>query len=67
MMRVSFCLQILIVQFGGNVFSTTPLDLQQWAACSGIASLGFIVRSLLLQIPPQTSLPPHHDPKSGQA
>ena len=29
--------QILIVQFGGSVFSTSPLSLAQWAVCLGLA------------------------------
>ena len=43
-------LQALIVQFGGEAFSTHPLSWQQWGACMGIGALSLIVRELLLLI-----------------
>ena len=33
----TFLSQILIVQFGGDVFFTTPISLAQWAVCLGCA------------------------------
>ena len=41
-------LQVLIVQFGGEAFSTVPLDARQWAACIGIGALTLPVRAGLL-------------------
>ena len=46
--------QVLIVQIDGEVFSTTPLTGQQWAACAGFGALGFVVRGLLSLIPPKS-------------
>ena len=46
----SAVLQALIVQFGGEAFSTHPLSWQQWGACLGIGALSLIVRELLLLI-----------------
>lgn len=53
--------QVVIVQFGGDVFSTRPLTAVQWAACTGIGALTLLVRAALRQLPPhpgvQTSQP----------
>ena len=48
---VSCCVQVLIVQCGGEAFNTQALSLPQWAACLGFGALGFLVRSALLLIP----------------
>ena len=48
-------LQVLIVQYGGEVFSTTPLSGQQWAVCAGFGALGFVVRAFLTLIPPKAT------------
>ncbi len=46
-----YCLlQALIVQFGGEAFSTHPLSWQQWGACVGIGALGLLVREVLLLV-----------------
>ena len=44
--------QVLIVQYGGEVFSTTPLNSQQWAACVGIGAVSLLVRAGLRLLPP---------------
>ncbi len=41
--------QLLIIQFGGEVFSTTPLSLKPWLASVGIGVVGVII-SLILNI-----------------
>ncbi|EIE20267.1 calcium-translocating P-type ATPase [Coccomyxa subellipsoidea C-169] len=45
-------LQVVIVQFGGDVFSTRPLSPAQWAACTGIGALSLLVRAGLRLLPP---------------
>lgn len=45
-------LQVLIVQFGGDIFSTKPLSAQQWAACTGIGAITLMVRAVLRLLPP---------------
>ena len=45
-------LQVLIVQFGGDIFSTKPLSAQQWAACTGIGAITLLVRAVLRLLPP---------------
>ena len=56
--------QVLIVQFGGDIFSTKPLTAQQWAACTGIGAVTLIVRAGLRLIPPHpqdaTEAEEHH-------
>lgn len=51
--------QVLIVEFGGPVFRTTPLSLVQWAEVIGytalIAVLGDIVRSICRRLYPSPS------------
>lgn len=50
---VGWCaLQVLIVQFGGEVFATQPLSAQQWGACVGIGALSLLVRGALCALPP---------------
>ncbi len=44
--------QVLIVQLGGDIFSTRPLTAQQWAACTGIGAITLLVRAVLRLIPP---------------
>lgn len=44
--------QVLIVQFGGEVFATEPLSGQQWGACVGIGALSLLVRGALCALPP---------------
>ena len=51
--------QVLIVQFGREVFATQPLSAQQWGACVGIGALSLLVRGALC------ALPPH--PRTGAA
>ncbi|KAK9802895.1 hypothetical protein WJX73_002795 [Symbiochloris irregularis] len=46
-----FLLQVLIVQFGGEVFSTQPLDAPQWGACLGIGALSLLIRRALCALP----------------
>lgn len=53
-------LQVVIVQLGGNVFSTRPLSGAQWAACTGIGALSLLVRAGL------RLLPPHPEVQDGQ-
>ncbi len=48
--RRAAVLQAVIVQFGGEAFSTHPLSWQQWGACVGIGALSLFVRQLLLLI-----------------
>ncbi len=43
---------MVIVQFGGDIFSTRPLTAQQWAACTGIGAITLLVRAVLRLIPP---------------
>jgi Ca2+ transporting ATPase len=43
---------VIIVQFGGEVFSTHPLNAQQWAACTGIGALSLLVRAVVRLLPP---------------
>ena len=45
-------LQVLIVQYGGDIFSTKPLSVQQWAACTGIGAITLLVRAVLRLLPP---------------
>lgn len=45
-------LQVVIVQLGGDIFSTRPLTGQQWAACTGIGAVTLLVRAALRLIPP---------------
>ena len=45
-------LQVAVVTFGGAVFDTTPLNLEQWGACVGLGAVGLIVRHLLAAVPP---------------
>lgn len=45
------CLQVLIVQYGGDVFSTRPLSASQWAACIGIGSVSLLLRWALTFVP----------------
>lgn len=49
---LSITLQVLIVQFGGDIFSTRPLTAQQWGACTGIGAITLLVRAVLRLIPP---------------
>lgn len=51
--------QVVIVQFGGEAFGTTPLTPTQFAACVGIGAMSWIVRAALRYIPP------HHVPYSN--
>ena len=48
-------LQVLIVQFGGDIFSTKPLSAQQWAACTGIGAITLLVRAVLRLLPPHAN------------
>lgn len=45
-------LQVTVVNLGGAVFDTTPLNLEQWGACVGLGALGLIVRHGLAAVPP---------------
>ena len=45
-------LQVGVVTFGGAVFDTTPLNLEQWGACVGLGALGLLVRHALAAVPP---------------
>ena len=45
-------LLFLVVTFGGAVFDTTPLNLEQWGACVGVGAIGLIVRHLLAAVSP---------------
>ncbi|BDA45515.1 Plasma membrane calcium-transporting ATPase 1 [Coccomyxa sp. Obi] len=49
-------LQVLIVQYGGDVFSTRPLTGAQWAACTGIGALTLLVRAGLRLLPPHPEI-----------
>ena len=49
-------LQVLIVQFGGEVFATQPLSAQQWGACIGVGALSLLVRGALCALPPHPRL-----------
>jgi hypothetical protein len=40
-------MQVAIVQFGGVVFNTHPLSLQQWGACTAIALGALPLRALI--------------------
>lgn len=40
-------LQVLIVQYGGRAFQTTPLGADHWALCLGLGSLTLGVRAAL--------------------
>ena len=50
---IFMALQVIIVQFGGEAFSTTPLNAAQWGGCIGIGALSLLVRSALLLLPPK--------------
>ncbi len=50
--RTPVAAQVLIVQFGGDVFATRPLTAAQWAACTGIGALSLLVRAALIALPP---------------
>ena len=41
------CPQVLIVQFGGAAFQTSPLTVEQWGACVGTGALTLFVRAAL--------------------
>ena len=43
-------LQGLIVQFGGPVFATVPLDSAQWATCIGFGATSLLLRELLRNV-----------------
>jgi len=43
-------LQGLIVQFGGPVFATVPLDATQWATCIGFGASSLLLRELLRNV-----------------
>lgn len=45
-------LQVAVVNLGGAVFDTTPLNLEQWGACVGLGALGLLVRHGLAVVPP---------------
>lgn len=45
-------LQVAVISFGGAVFDTTPLNLEQWGACVGLGALGLLVRHALAAVPP---------------
>ena len=47
-------LLFLVVTFGGAVFDTTPLNLEQWGACVGVGAIGLIVRHLLAAVSPHS-------------
>ena len=47
----SWCLQVVIVQFGGPWFQTHALSAQQWAACTGIGAVSLLVRFGLRSLP----------------
>lgn len=49
----TIAMQILIIQFGGRVFSTTPLTLQQWLICL-TAGMGTLIWGQII-----TSIPTH--------
>ncbi|CAD6195436.1 unnamed protein product [Caenorhabditis auriculariae] len=48
--------QVLIVQFGGHWFSTSPLDLTQWLICIG-CGLGELIWGQVITSIPSTILP----------
>jgi Ca2+-transporting ATPase len=47
-------LQVFIVQFGGSVFNTVPLSIEQWVkivgATASILVIGFLVRTVYPRI-----------------
>ncbi|GLC59183.1 hypothetical protein PLESTB_001458000 [Pleodorina starrii] len=43
-------LQYLIVQYGGEAFSTTPLTAAQWALCGGLGAASLLVRQVLRRV-----------------
>lgn len=47
---VIFIGQVLIVQFGGDVFRTEPLDIETWFRIVGITAIVPVVRELLYWI-----------------
>jgi P-type Ca2+ transporter type 2B len=44
-------MQILLVQFGGDFISCTPLDAGQWFACVGFSFVGFLLGIAMRWIP----------------
>ena len=44
-------LQVAIVQYGGQAFSTVPLSPEQWAFCAAVGSSTLLVRELLRRLP----------------
>lgn len=44
-------MQVLIVQYGGDVFSTQPLTAPQWGACLGIGAMSLLIRRALCVLP----------------
>ena len=47
-------LQVVIVQFGGEAFSTVALDPVQWALCIGFGAGSLLVREALRKLPHKT-------------
>ena len=50
-------MQFLLIQFGGEFVSTTPLNLNEWLFCIGVGALGLPVGFALRLIPVEE--PPH--------
>ncbi|KAH3757734.1 calcium-translocating P-type ATPase [Pelomyxa schiedti] len=58
-------MQFIIVQFGGNFTSTTPLSLHQWMMCYGIAALGLVVSFIVKLFPaPVEAVAKPQEPKN---
>lgn len=45
-----FLLQWAIVQYGGPIFKTVPLDVEEWAACIMFGAGTLVIRSLLVRV-----------------
>lgn len=56
-MLFTLVMQYIIIQFGGEFTSTTPLTLNEWLLCIFIGSLGLPVGALVKMIPLSESQP----------
>ena len=51
-LAVTFVLQVIIVQFGGDVFSTVPLTVVQWICCLILGMGSLVWEQLLITLMP---------------
>lgn len=65
-LATEFLLQVLIVQYGGRAFETSPLTLSQWGLSIGIGALTLGVRQVLRALPTEAPPPQPLQPAAAQ-